>query len=599
MFVSTGATSRRDFASIGANRAGSHPLPFVSIGTNSTPRTKTGLSPSLHPILMPEADVDALAREIFDWYVEHEPVFATHMGLHQSDGLMPDGRRQAKLAEIKAGREFKERADAIAVKGLSTSKKIDLLALRNAINLGLFEDTELAFWESFPSAGQAVGSALFTLFMRDFAPLRDRLVSITSRLEKSVQYIDQTKGRLTRPVKLWTEIGIESNQRLPMFLEVIERAAKDALPPADASRLAEASARTRQAIGAHARWLKEDVLPKGKGVTGIGAAKFRKLVRLRELGLTVEQIYAIGKKILRDSKRQLKALAGEIKPGASVDEAGEIVKNDHPAAFPEALAYTERAMREARAFIAAKDLATLPPQEELRVIETPSYIRHVIPFAAYSSPGKFEKNQLGLYMVTPVEDKPEMMREHNYAGTRNTAVHEGYPGHHLQLVCANANPSLARALVSATESIEGWAHYCEDMMKAAGFSADPRTKFVQVRDQIWRACRILIDVDLHSGRMTFDDAVDLLVREAGMERPGALAEVKRYTYTPAYQLSYLIGKHLIQRLRADVERSMGDAYTDKFFHDTFLYAGSLPAKHMRLLFEDKMRGLGRLRRKGL
>src|SRR3989454_10885833 len=209
-----------------------------------------------------------------------------------------------------------------------------------------------------------------------------------------------------------------------------------------------------------------------------------------------------------------------------------MVKVNFPSSITEALECTDRLLREARQFLIDHDLMTVPQGEELKVIETPSYIRHVIPFAAYSSPGRFEKTQQGLYMVTPVEDKPEMLRQQNFAGTRNTAVHEAYHGHHLQLVCANRNPSLARALVAATETIEGWAHYCEDMMKTAGFSNDARTKFVQVRDQIWRACRILIDVDLHSGKMTFDEAVDMLVREAGMERPGAIAEVKRDTFNP-------------------------------------------------------------------
>ena len=97
--------------------------------------------------------------------------------------------------------------------------------------------------------------------------------------------------------------------------------------------------------------------------------------------------------------------------------------------------------------------------------------------------------------------------------------------------------------------------------------------------------------------MSFDEAVDMLVREAGMERPGALAEVKRYTFNPAYQLSYLIGKHLISNLRGDLKRGMGRSYTDKFFHDTLLYAGSLPAKHMRQLFAHKMKELKRLKGK--
>jgi len=107
---------------------------------------------------MADADVDALAREIFDWYLEHEPVFATHMGIHEYDHLMPDGRLKAKLDEIKAGKAFKKKADAISPKGLSIARTIDLAALRNTINLSLFEEEELRFWESMPGAPSTVAA---------------------------------------------------------------------------------------------------------------------------------------------------------------------------------------------------------------------------------------------------------------------------------------------------------------------------------------------------------------------------------------------------------------------------------------------------------
>ena len=136
-------------------------------------------------------------------------------------------------------------------------------------------------------------------------------------------------------------------------------------------------------------------------------------------------------------------------------------------------------------------------------------------------------------------------------------------------------------------------------MKEKGFSADPKTKFVQMTDQIWRACRILIDIDLHTRKMSFDEAVDLLVRESGMERPGAIAEVKRYTYNPGYQLSYLVGKHLIQALQRDVKKRLGKAYSDKFFHDTILYSGSLPMRYMRQILEYKVTELRRLQTAGI
>jgi uncharacterized protein (DUF885 family) len=118
-------------------------------------------------------------------------------------------------------------------------------------------------------------------------------------------------------------------------------------------------------------------------------------------------------------------------------------------------------------------------------------------------------------------------------------------------------------------------------------------------DQLWRAARILIDIDLHCGRMTYDQAVDFLVTECGFERPGAIGEVNRYSYTPAYPLSYLTGKHLILQLRRYVKQGLGTQYSDKFFHDTYLYAGSIPMRYMRSLFEYKVKELQRLRKKGL
>lgn len=548
---------------------------------------------------MSDAAVDTLAKEVVTWYVEWNPIFATYVGIHEHDHRLPLGTREAELEERGRLKDFLRRLEAIDRKGLSAGKRVDWGNLRNVFRLWIFESEEIGTWQSMPRGAQTVGDALFPLIMRSFAPLPRRLETITARLERSPAFLKETKGRIRTPIKILSEISLEATQRLPGFLKVIEATGKDALAGSDRARLEEAVARTGIALDDYAKWIESNVLPKSKDKVGIGAAKFRKLVRLRELGLTVEEIYAVGKKYLRDSKRALVRVANEVKPGASVEEAKEIVKSDHPARFEEALTFTAKVMSDSKAFIRAHDLATIPPNEDLTVIETPSYLRHVIPFAAYNAPARFEAHKQGFYMVTPVEDKPEMLREFSYAGVRNTAVHEGYPGHHLQLTCASLNPSYARVLADATETIEGWAHYCEDMMKDAGFSGDPKTKLVQLLDQIWRACRILIDVDLHGGTMTFDEAVDLLVREAGMERPGAVAEVKRYTYYPAYQLSYLIGKYLIVGLRKDVKKRLGKAYSDKLFHDTILYSGSLPMKYMREIFDHKVKELVKLKKVGL
>jgi uncharacterized protein (DUF885 family) len=209
-------------------------------------------------------------------------------------------------------------------------------------------------------------------------------------------------------------------------------------------------------------------------------------------------------------------------------------------------------------------------------METPSYLRPIIPLAAYIPPGRLEEKQEGYYLATPQEE----MSNFNYPNIANTTVHEGYPGHHLQLSCANHNPRLARALVGATEMVEGWAHYCEEMVKEHGYQDNPKTKFVQVNDEIWRAVRIILDVRMHRGEMSIKEAIRFLMKEASMRKNVATGEVNRYTFTPTYQLSYLLGKLLIKELKDKVRKLKGDRFDEKKFHDSLLYAGSLPLKLM-------------------
>ncbi len=554
----------------------------------------------LFPPRMTDAAFDAFVQETFDSFLDWNPILATAVGIHTRDHLLPPTGHQAHLDLIRKEKKVLAHLRKMDPTELSPSKRVDYRVLRSAMRYVVYEDDVLRIWESRPTGAEEVSDGLFLLFMRSFAPLPKRMESIIGRLERAPKFLVDSRSSIRKPVKLWSHIALETAQQAPMFLKIIAGAGKEALPAADAARLEEAAARTTDTLADQARWIQEDLLPKSVEQMGVGTAKFRRVVALRELSLSPEEIYAIGKRYLRESRRELERLAGQIRKGATVAEAKEIVKGDHPKDWPEALACTAKAMEDAKRFIIEHDLATIPPNEVLRVIETPSYLRHIIPFAAYNSPGHFDAVQEGLYMVTPYDAASEMLKEAYYAGVRNTAVHEGYPGHHLQLSCANLNPSLARLFAfSAVESVEGWAHYCEGMMKEHGFDDDPRTRFAQMLDQLWRAARIIIDVDLQCGKMTFDEAVDFLVTECGMERPGAVAEVKRYTYTPAYPLSYLVGKHLILQLRKDVKKGLGKAYSEKFFHDTYLYAGSIPIKYMRQIFEYKVTELQKLRKRGL
>ena len=148
-------------------------------------------------------------------------------------------------------------------------------------------------------------------------------------------------------------------------------------------------------------------------------------------------------------------------------------------------------------------------------------------------------------MTPSVGDDPNAMREHNFSSISNTSIHEAYPGHHLQLHVANGHPSLTRLLADAPEFVEGWGMYSEQMMREQGFDAAPNFRLNMHTDAIWRACRIILDVRMHRGEIAVDEAIRFLVEQTSFEEANARAEVRRYTYTPTYQLSYLLGKVLV------------------------------------------------------
>ena len=242
-------------------------------------------------------------------------------------------------------------------------------------------------------------------------------------------------------------------------------------------------------------------------------------------------------------------------------------------------------MHRARTHLIDRDLVSIPDDERIDVIETPDYLRNVIPFAAYFSPAAFDRDSKGIYVVTPsVHGDPNAMREHNRASISNTSIHEAYPGHHLQLDVARRHPSLTRLMADAPEFVEGWGMYSELMMREQGFDDAPEYRVMLHTDAIWRACRIILDVRLHRGELTVAEGVDFLVEQTRFERDNARSEVEWYTYRPTYPLSYLLGRTLLLELRAGEQRRLGDAFSLRDFHDTLMRNGSLPISfHRRLL----------------
>jgi uncharacterized protein (DUF885 family) len=248
----------------------------------------------------------------------------------------------------------------------------------------------------------------------------------------------------------------------------------------------------------------------------------------------------------------------------------------------------------ARQHLIDHNLITVPESNDLTLVDTPIFARPTFPYAGYLPAAPLDIDQHGFFWVTPIdkmsppESQEQQKRGHNKYQALVVSLHEAYPGHHLQLQRANQISSNVRKLFGTSVFIEGWALYCEEMMYETGYYPDAQTRLIQLAMQLWRACRVVIDVGLHDGTMSFDDAVGLLVDTAKLERINAEAEVKRYTQSPTQPMSYIVGKMEILRLRDDYRKQQGAAYSLKEFHDHLLSYGSIPIGLVRnLMLEQK------------
>jgi len=295
----------------------------------------------------------------------------------------------------------------------------------------------------------------------------------------------------------------------------------------------------------------------------------------------------IGWEQFNHTKEQMEALAEEIDPDKSVEEILEASKQDHPPADGLLDAYRE-AMDSARQHVIDHEIVTIPEDEELRIVATPAYLRPVIPYAAYMPPGILEEEQEGIFLVTPVdpdapeEQQEEKLRGHPYSELPITALHEAYPGHHLQLVWSNRRDKIVRrmGMFLSTLFIEGWAFYCEELMEELGYIDAPVQRLGRLNGQLWRAARIILDVSLHTRDMTVEEAEAFLVENANLEPGDAKAEVRRYTGTPTQPQSYLMGKLAILDLIEEYRESRPEA-SMREIHDAIMGCGSLPPALMR------------------
>jgi uncharacterized protein (DUF885 family) len=302
-----------------------------------------------------------------------------------------------------------------------------------------------------------------------------------------------------------------------------------------------------------------------------------------------DAVLALGQRVFDATDAQMTVVARRIDPhAAGWPEVTARLKAHHPAAGDLLDSYRREVAR-ARQFLADKDAVPFPPDDQCIVVPTPEFQRTVIT-AAYDQPPPFEAGTKGFFYVTPVDgalapDRQEqMLRENDHGDEVDTAVHETYPGHHLQLSFARRHPSIIRKIEAPSIFAEGWGLYAEEVMSELGYYTDEE-RLMQLEWTLVRAARVLIDVGLHTRGMTVDEAVKILTDRVHLEHELAVSEVKRYTTSPTQPLSYIVGREAILAMRDRMKKRDGPSFSLKRFHEAMLTHGTLaPALLEREVF---------------
>ncbi|MFW9919114.1 MAG: DUF885 domain-containing protein [Candidatus Thorarchaeota archaeon] len=524
--------------------------------------------------------VEELAKRLIDEFLRDNPTYATFMGVHEYDGQLGDLSPAAIERTIHQLNQALEDLAQIDPSGHSEEGMINREMFEAGIEYQLFQFEELKTYESDVDFGGFIGMALFPLFTRDFAPFEERMMAIASRLEGIPLAFDQFKRTITKPVHLWTQTALQSLQGIPGLIQLIISVAEQKLQGEALVRLQNAGEIAIDTLAEVQAWL-EELAQDHRDFWCIGAYNFEKLIRVRRLGLTPAEILRIGFKYLKQFEGELKELAGKISPGSSVDQVREMIKDNHPKTFEDTLAYYQQWVEKAKQWVIANDFVTVR-EGILDVIETPAFLAPLLPTAALVPPGFFESSKRGEYIVTRPADEKNL-REHYYARIPNTCIHEAYPGHFNEGL-ASAEAPLSRLLLEGSEMVEGWAFYCEQVSIDMGFNDTPEARFAQTNALLFRAARIIVDVNLSSGRMGFNEAVKFLTIKTGMAEASAIAEVTRYTQTPGYPLSYLLGRHQIMDARNELENEFGEQFNQKLFHDVIVSSGRVPISYIPRLY---------------
>jgi uncharacterized protein (DUF885 family) len=535
------------------------------------------------------SDFARLSDEFLTALFEAHPTLASSLGLHEYDGRVQDFREAARVDRISALKSFAERLSAIPVSALDEEDAHDHTLLRLAADEERFELESLREAERNPLtyAGTLDVSGYVK---RSYAPLPRRVQALTEHLRRFPDVLATARATLARAVaRPFIETALEVYAGMVHFHETdLPAAVRPAGPGALWDAFQQANAQAISSVRAFLQYLTDELQPRATETFAIGEERYRTMLRLGEMvDLPLERLLEIGRADLARNAARARENAQEIAPGAAVRDVIRRRSHDHPPA-DRLVAEAERMLEELRRYVEACDLVSIPSPIGPRVEETPPFARWA--FAMMDTAGPFETAPESFYYVTPPdpgwtpEETEAWLTKFDYATLRDVGIHEVYPGHYVHFLHMRHVPRRVRQVLTSYSFVEGWAHYCEEMMLDAGYGRrDAGFRLAQTAEALVRDVRFVVSIEMHTREMTLEAATRMFVEQAFMEPLPAYKEAARGTFDPGY-LNYTLGKLMVRKLREDL-RPAGSL---RAFHDALLSLGAppVPLARRRLLGQE-------------
>ena len=534
---------------------------------------------------MQAASFDALVDDFFDHaYFPFRPTDGTQAGFHQYDTQLEDYSRGRMVdAQSAALKKFEAEFQKSSPATLDEYARGDREMLLGYIRATLHSLENVRFWEKNPDIySSGITQSAFTIMSRKFAPPADRLRSLIAREKQMPQVFAAARANLKNPPKVYVDVAIE---QMPGNISFFEKDVPQAFDKVtDQKLLAEfrqSNDAVLKALRDYQAWMNSDLLPRAHGDFRLGAENYRKKLLYEEMVDTpLDRLLAIGYEDLRRNQQSFREVAAKIDPTKTPRQILDEAEKDHPSGAKLLQAFRDVLMG-MRDFIEQHHIVTIPSRVMPIIEETPPFQR-ALTTASMDTPGAYEKvAKEAFFNVTLPEPDwtaahvEEHLQMFNRGIITSTSIHEAFPGHYVQFLWIQQVQSKTRKLLYANSNVEGWAHYCEQMMLDEGFAkGDLKLRLGQLQDALLRDARYIVGIQMHTGNMTMAQAVDFFVKEGMQVRALGEVETKRGTSDPTY-LYYTLGKLQIQKLRKDYHQPLLQ------FHDAFLKQGGAPIKVVR------------------